>query len=651
MTETSTTWLSATEVRDQANFVFWAAAGLAQTGDVEKARVLIHEALALGGDRRAAARLLLGGAYVQLGRAAIIAGNADQAQRSLLVGLHLGVPGGTALCLDLLRTEAERCTVREETREAVQRWQDIATILGAETPEWVYVRLSAAYANNSQGFGGTAEENHCWGDVHKHDLLSRFHVHLAPRLYLEIGVGGGFGLARALGRAIGVDPRPQLDLKVTLGEKTHILPMSSDAFFRTAAAEYLVPPPDLVFIDGMHLFEFVLRDFMNVEKHAHPATLVVIDDIFPCHPSQATRRRRSTAWTGDVWKLHAVLREWRPDLTLIALNAHSTGLLLIAGLDPDNQVLWNDYETIVQRYRDDQSPPSEVLDRYGAIPSDHAVCLTLLDILKQARTDDWTMAQVHSACDELKPEIVSAEREFLGLAKNFIRQSHFREELTKSISENVKNRGYLSIKRHKKGHILISGTGRSGTTLLVQILTYLGLDTGFTREDVFSKIDDISSAGLEHNLLSENNPYIVKAPSISDKIKEALSNGIKIDCLIIPMRDLSAAAESRRRVFEENLLLGKDPALAAKAAGSLWKTERPEDQEVALATQFYKLLQPLAEHNVPIIFMSFPRFAGDLEYFFSKMEPIFTLFSITINDVKKVFDQVVNPRLIHDFKL
>ena len=397
MIEISSTWLPGAHSREQGHFIFWAAAGLSHTGEVDRARSLIQEALSAGGDRRAAARLLLGGVYVRLGRAALLAGKSDRAMRDLLEGLRLGVPGGTGLFLDLLMAEAERCTRQGETREAVQRWQDIAILLGAETPELVYQRLSDAYANNTQGFGGTAAENHHEGDRHKHDVLSRFHQDLEPRLYLEVGVDKGRSLARARGPAIGIDPRPRLDLKVTLGEQTRVLPMSSDAFFRTAAAEYLASPPDLVFIDGMHLFEFVLRDFMNVERYAHAATLVVIDDIFPCHPTQAERRRRSTAWTGDVWKLHAVLREWRPDLTLIALNARTTGLLLIAGLDPGNSILWDHYDPIVRHWARDLPVPAGVVRREGAVASDHAMVTALLDRLRQARDEGWEVARVRAA--------------------------------------------------------------------------------------------------------------------------------------------------------------------------------------------------------------------------------------------------------------
>lgn len=618
-----------------------------QAGDFETARELMRQALRSGANRQLAARLLVGSVYTSLGRASMLAERPERGVRQLSTGLDLGVPGGSALWLDLLMAEAERCTRRGDDREAIQRWQDIACLLGARTPEHVYQRLSDAYARNREGFGGTPDENHLWGDCDKHDLLAFMHEQLQPRLYLEIGVDEGASLTRARGRAIGVDPRPKLALKHPLNEHTTVISLSSDAFFREHAAALLQPPPDLVFIDGMHLFEFALRDFMNAERHAHPATLIVIDDIYPCHPTQATRRRRSDAWTGDIWKLHQILRERRPDLTLIALNAHTTGLLLIAGLDPDNRVLWDDYEAIVQRHRDERAPPPAVLERHGAIASDHAIVLDLLKHLKQARAEAWNVAQVRSAIGELKPALAAAEQAFSGLATSLIGQCHLTDNQNKPPQEACHEQTpILPIKRLENGHILISGTGRSGTTLLVQIFTHLGLDTGFSCEDVFKKVDAISAAGLEHGLLAENKPYIIKSPWFSDEIETALSNGLNIDCLIVPMRDLFAAAESRRRVFEENARLGKDPVTAP---GSLWKTDDPKNQEPALAMQFYKLLRPIIERNTPIIFLSFPKFAYEFEYFYSTLKPVFNLFSLKKTEVKHVFDQVVDIELIHDF--
>jgi len=212
-------------------------------------------------------------------------------------------------------------------------------------------------------FGSDYVGNALWGDVSKHALLAWLHRWLQPALYLEIGVDQGVSLACASGPAIGVDPRPELKLKAELPPTAHIVPSSSDAFFATQADALLHPAPELAFIDGMHLFEFALRDLLHTETHMAPWGLIVIDDI-------------SSSWTGDVWKLLPILRQIRPDLTLLCLNAHTTGLLLIAGLDADgldgagttgaNAALSAAYPELVRQYRPIAEPPDEVLERHGA---------------------------------------------------------------------------------------------------------------------------------------------------------------------------------------------------------------------------------------------------------------------------------------------
>jgi hypothetical protein len=48
-------------------------------------------------------------------------------------------------------------------------------------------------------------------------------------------------------------------------------------------------------------------------------------------------------------------------------------------------------------------------------------------------------------------------------------------------------------------HVIISGTGRAGTTFLGQLLTALKLDTGFYNP--FADIDPISNAGMEFDIM------------------------------------------------------------------------------------------------------------------------------------------------------
>jgi hypothetical protein len=366
-------------------------------------------------------------AAIHLGRAFLLADQPDPAMDHLQAALDHGLPGGIEPHLPLLIAEAERCTAQGDHREAIQRWQDIAALQADATPEAIYHRLSTAYAANRAGFGGSTEENALWGDVSKHALLAWLHRWLQPALYLEIGVDQGVSLACARSPAIGVDPRPELKLTAELPPTARIVASSSDAFFATQAKALLQPAPELAFIDGMHLFEFALRDLIHTETHMAPWGLIVIDDIYPCHPVQAHRRRRSGSWTGDVWKLLPILRQHRPDLTLLCLNAHTTGLLLIAGLDADgaaaaNAALRAAYPELVRRYRPIAEPPAEVLERHGAIPSNHPLVVQLLLLLRQARQQQWKSSELKAALAPLQERIVAAEAEHRGRARELSQQ-------------------------------------------------------------------------------------------------------------------------------------------------------------------------------------------------------------------------------------
>ena len=366
-------------------------------------------------------------AAVHLGRAFLLADQPDPALDHLHAALDHALPGSLQPHLPLLITEAERCASRGDHREAIQRWQDIASLLGEATPEAIYLQLSAAYTANRAGFGGSKEENALWGDANKHDVLAWLHRWLQPALYLEIGVDQGVSLACATGPAIGVDPRPDLRMSVDLPPTARIMASSSDAFFAQQAAALLQPAPELAFIDGMHLFEFALRDLLHTERPMAPWGLVVIDDIYPCHPIQARRRRRSGSWTGDVWKLLPILRAHRPDLTLLCLNAHTTGLLLIAGFDADgssggNAALAAAAPELVRHWRPIAEPPAEVLARHGAIPSNHPLVVELLQLLLQARQQQWTSAQLREALAPLHPRITATEQACCGQARALSQQ-------------------------------------------------------------------------------------------------------------------------------------------------------------------------------------------------------------------------------------
>jgi hypothetical protein len=186
-------------------------------------------------------------------------------------------------------------------------------------------------------------------------------------------------------------------------------------------------------------------------------------------------------------------------------------------------------------------------------------------------------------------------------------------------------------------HCIISGTGRAGTTAIVRLLTRLGLETGFDLENMY--IDEIANAGLERDLRDENCPYIVKAPWIGAFIREVIDReDLIIDSAIIPIREITLAAESRRVVQRKHGHMNFAP-------GGLWNVDKPEDQECKLAIEFFDLIFHLSRKAVPIIFVHFPRFVVDPEYLHEKLSQ-----ALTIPDRDKfddAFFKEMKPELVH----
>jgi hypothetical protein len=182
--------------------------------------------------------------------------------------------------------------------------------------------------------------------------LRRIHAAVLPRTYLEIGVreGTSLRLGAAADLCVGVDPEPHVT--EDLPPQCRLETTTSTAFFAGPRAHELLGarPVDLAFIDGLHLFEAVLRDFMDLEVFATLRTLVVVHDCLPRDAVTSARRRSTRFWTGDVWKLVPALREARPDLRITLEEVAPSGLCLISGLRPGDASLRAAYRGLLERY-------------------------------------------------------------------------------------------------------------------------------------------------------------------------------------------------------------------------------------------------------------------------------------------------------------
>lgn len=168
--------------------------------------------------------------------------------------------------------------------------------------------------------------------------LDLLHDRLAPTSYVEIGCREGVSLARARCPALAVDP--DFEIRLPLHAPTRIFKETSDAFFAARDLTALLGGPfDLAFIDGMHLAEFALRDFVNLERHAHAGSVVVIDDVVPQEMAWTTREPQTGAWTGDVYKLVPLLRAARRDLAIEVFDIEMKGMAVVHNLAPADRSL------------------------------------------------------------------------------------------------------------------------------------------------------------------------------------------------------------------------------------------------------------------------------------------------------------------------
>jgi hypothetical protein len=183
-------------------------------------------------------------------------------------------------------------------------------------------------------------------------VLGRVHRYLQPATYLEIGVAHGQSLALALPQTqvVGVDPEPKLDRP--LGARQQVFATTSDEFFAShdVRAEFGGRPVQMAFIDGMHRFEFALRDFINVERLCVPNSVIFMHDCYPLDARTAQRERATGFWSGDIWRLMLLLREQRPDLTVHTIATPPTGLGMVLNPDPASRLLGARCEQLTAEY-------------------------------------------------------------------------------------------------------------------------------------------------------------------------------------------------------------------------------------------------------------------------------------------------------------
>lgn len=185
-------------------------------------------------------------------------------------------------------------------------------------------------------------------------FLPQLHDVLKPSAYVEIGIRHGYSLSLSpQAEKIAIDPGyGESDMHFDV-RNASFFRVTSDDFFKNHDLGTLLPGGyDLAYIDGMHLFEYALRDLINLERYAKREAVIIIDDVIPRDEKEAARTASGGSWTGDVWKLVDCLHDYRPELFATSLLARSepTGCLILTDPCAANTVLRDHYDEILARY-------------------------------------------------------------------------------------------------------------------------------------------------------------------------------------------------------------------------------------------------------------------------------------------------------------
>lgn len=168
--------------------------------------------------------------------------------------------------------------------------------------------------------------------------------------YFEIGVQTGLCFFKIKAdKKVAIDPefiiKPTKKLRAYIKNWSNFnnkfFELTSDDFF-AQQKDYIkaIGGIDVIFVDGLHLYEQTHLDIVNALQYLNKDGIVLIHDCNPLTEGAAVRAHTSAEaallapegwayiWNGDVWKAIAQLRSERDDLEIMVFNTdHGMGMV------------------------------------------------------------------------------------------------------------------------------------------------------------------------------------------------------------------------------------------------------------------------------------------------------------------------------------
>ena len=156
--------------------------------------------------------------------------------------------------------------------------------------------------------------NYDWNKTQtRFDIINKLINSKKFKSYLEIGCQSDVNFSKIkIENKVGVDPQSGGTLRMT-----------SDEFFSQNKDTF-----DLIFIDGLHIHEQVLKDIDNSLNVLNENGVILLHDCLPAKIWHQTIPQTHSSWNGDVWK-SIVQSRTREDIDTYTIKAdQGLGLIL-----------------------------------------------------------------------------------------------------------------------------------------------------------------------------------------------------------------------------------------------------------------------------------------------------------------------------------
>lgn len=150
--------------------------------------------------------------------------------------------------------------------------------------------------------------------VKRMDIINWFIDNFEYKSYLEIGVADGECLysINPTGTCwkVGVDPDPNSVATCHMPSDEFFSQLENGAF-DDIGEDFKF---DIIFIDGLHLWEQCYNDIVNALNHLAPNGVILCHDMNPLEEMYQSRTPSCGLWNGDVWKAFVKIRMERSDI-------------------------------------------------------------------------------------------------------------------------------------------------------------------------------------------------------------------------------------------------------------------------------------------------------------------------------------------------